>query len=57
MSGQPVILKEGEKWVLYSHDKSKKLGDFESEGLAVKREQEILRLEKMKRRYPMMSQG
>lgn len=36
-----VIKHEGEKWVLYSHDGKKKLGSFDSEEHAKKRERQI----------------
>lgn len=36
-----MIKKVGSKWVLYSHDGSKRLGTFMSRAAAVKREREI----------------
>lgn len=42
---QEVIRKEGDKFILYSKDGSKKLGEFDSKGAAEAREKEI---EKMK---------
>ncbi|MBI2663311.1 hypothetical protein HYX15_02145 [Candidatus Woesearchaeota archaeon] len=36
-----VIKKEGYKWVLYSKDKNKKLGEFKTKKDALKREKQI----------------
>lgn len=36
-----MIRKQGSKYVLYSHDGSRKLGTFGSKAAAVKREQQI----------------
>lgn len=36
-----MIKKEGSKYILYSHDGSKKLGEFTSRTAAEKREREI----------------
>jgi len=40
-SVEKVIHHEGNKWILYSHDGSKKLGEFNTEEAALKREQQI----------------
>lgn len=40
-SVEKVIHHEGNKWILYSHDGSKKLGEFDTEEAALKREQQI----------------
>ncbi len=36
-----IIRKEGDKWILYSHDGSKKLGEFDTKEEAEEREREI----------------
>lgn len=36
-----IIRKEGDKWVIYSKDGSKKLGEYDSEEAAKKRIQQI----------------
>lgn len=43
-----MIKKEGGKFVLYSHDGSKKLGEFDSEEAATKRENEIKQIKYLK---------
>lgn len=40
---EKVIRKVGGKWILYSHDGSKKLGTFDSKAAAEKREDQIRR--------------
>ena len=40
-SVEKVIHHEGSKWILYSHDGSKKLGEFDTEEAALKRERQI----------------
>lgn len=41
ITGQEIIEKSGDQWILWSKDKSKKLGTFDSEAAAKKREREI----------------
>ena len=38
---EAIIRKEGEKWVLFTHDGKKKLGTFDSKKEAVKRLREV----------------
>lgn len=41
MYTEGIIRKEGDKWVIYSHDGKKKLGEYDSKKEAVKRLRQI----------------
>jgi len=43
-----VIKKEGYKWVLYSKDEKKKLGEFKTKKEALKREKQIIYFKNLK---------
>jgi len=44
-----VIKKSGYKWILYSKDKKKKLGEFRTKKAALKRERQIQFFKHMKK--------